>query len=104
MACVGSDAGAAAWKLAVGGAAGSGVLAVEGAGVGSRVRKIIAPTTTTKAAMMPSNFVFILNFSVWLSMLGLALLLKGEAASALPEIEQEKTEVWRMIGLPMAYH
>lgn len=37
-------------------------------------------------------------------MLGLALLLKGDAASALAEIEQEKTEVWRMIGLPMAYH
>jgi hypothetical protein len=32
------------------------------------------------------------------------LLRKGDAAGALAEIEQEKTEIWRMIGLPMAYH
>ena len=36
--------------------------------------------------------------------LGVALLLKGDAAGALAEIEQETNEVWRMIGLPMAYH
>ena len=35
--------------------------------------------------------------------LGTALLLKGDATAALAEIEQEKSEVWRMIGLPMAY-
>jgi TolB-like protein len=35
--------------------------------------------------------------------LGNALLLKGDATAALAEIEQEKNEVWRMIGLPMAY-
>jgi TolB-like protein/Flp pilus assembly protein TadD len=33
-----------------------------------------------------------------------ALLLKGDAPRALAEIEQEKSEVWRLIGLPMAYH
>jgi TolB-like protein/class 3 adenylate cyclase/thioredoxin-like negative regulator of GroEL len=32
-----------------------------------------------------------------------ALMLRGDATAALAEIEQEKTEVWRMIGLPMAY-
>jgi TolB-like protein/Flp pilus assembly protein TadD len=32
-----------------------------------------------------------------------ALMLKGDAAAALAEIEQEKSEVWRMLGLPMAY-
>jgi len=37
------------------------------------------------------------------SLLGLTLLLKGDTASALAEIEQEKSETWRMIGLPMAY-
>jgi TolB-like protein/Flp pilus assembly protein TadD len=37
------------------------------------------------------------------SQLGNALMLKGDATAALPEIEQEKSEVWRMIGLPMAY-
>jgi TolB-like protein/Flp pilus assembly protein TadD len=35
--------------------------------------------------------------------LGMALLLKGDATAALAEIEQEKNESWRMIGLPMAY-
>jgi len=35
--------------------------------------------------------------------LGMALLLKGDATAALAEIEQEKSEVWRMVGLPMAY-
>jgi TolB-like protein len=35
--------------------------------------------------------------------LGVALLLKGDATAALAEIEQEKSEVWRMYGLPMAY-
>jgi TolB-like protein len=35
--------------------------------------------------------------------LGIALMLKGDATVALAEIEQEKTEAWRMIGLPMAY-
>jgi tetratricopeptide (TPR) repeat protein len=33
-----------------------------------------------------------------------AMLLKGEAPAALAEIEQEKSELWRLIGLPMAYH
>jgi len=32
------------------------------------------------------------------------MLLKGDASGALAEIEQEKSEIWRMIGLPMAYH
>ena len=36
--------------------------------------------------------------------LGEALLLKGDANGALAEIEQETSEVWKMIGLPMAYH
>jgi TolB-like protein/Tfp pilus assembly protein PilF len=36
--------------------------------------------------------------------LGVALLLKGDAPGALAEIEQETSEVWKMIGLPMAYH
>ena len=36
--------------------------------------------------------------------LGDALLLKGDAAGALAEIEQETSENWKMIGLPMAYH
>ena len=36
--------------------------------------------------------------------LGDALLLKGDAPGALAEIEQETSEVWKMIGLPMAYH
>jgi TolB-like protein/Flp pilus assembly protein TadD len=35
--------------------------------------------------------------------LGMALMQKGDATAALAEIEQEKSEVWRMIGLPMAY-
>ncbi len=35
--------------------------------------------------------------------LGTALMQKGDATAALAEIEQEKSEVWRMIGLPMAY-
>jgi Flp pilus assembly protein TadD len=36
--------------------------------------------------------------------LGTTLLLHGDAAGALAEIEQEKSEVWRLMGLPMAYH
>jgi tetratricopeptide (TPR) repeat protein len=36
--------------------------------------------------------------------LGNALLLKGDAQGALTEIEQETSEVWKMVGLPMAYH
>jgi serine/threonine protein kinase/tetratricopeptide (TPR) repeat protein len=35
--------------------------------------------------------------------IGVVLLLKGDASGALAEIEQEKSEVWRMIHLPMAY-
>jgi tetratricopeptide (TPR) repeat protein len=35
---------------------------------------------------------------------GVALLLKGDAQGALAEIEQETSENWKMIGLPMAYH
>jgi tetratricopeptide (TPR) repeat protein len=33
-----------------------------------------------------------------------AMLLKGDAPAALAEIEQEKSELWRLIGLPMTYH
>jgi TolB-like protein/cytochrome c-type biogenesis protein CcmH/NrfG len=33
-----------------------------------------------------------------------ALVLKGDAHGALSEIEQETSEVWKMVGLPMAYH
>ncbi len=36
--------------------------------------------------------------------IGTALLLKGDARGALAEIKQETSVVWRMIGLPMAYH
>jgi tetratricopeptide (TPR) repeat protein len=36
--------------------------------------------------------------------LGNALLLKGDAQGALAEIEQETSEMWKMVGLPMAYH
>ena len=36
--------------------------------------------------------------------LGATLLLKGDAPGALAEIEQETAEVWKMLGLPMAYH
>jgi TolB-like protein/Flp pilus assembly protein TadD len=35
--------------------------------------------------------------------IGNALLLKGDAQGALAEIEKETSEVWKMIGLPMAY-
>jgi len=35
--------------------------------------------------------------------LGTAVLLKGDAKGALAEIEQETNELWKMIGLPMAY-
>jgi TolB-like protein/class 3 adenylate cyclase/Flp pilus assembly protein TadD len=35
--------------------------------------------------------------------LGNALMLKGDATAALAEIEQEKSEIWRMETLPMAY-
>jgi hypothetical protein len=35
--------------------------------------------------------------------LGTALMQKGDAPAALTEIEQEKTEMRRMIGLPMVY-
>ncbi|HEY2394513.1 MAG TPA: tetratricopeptide repeat protein [Rudaea sp.] len=36
--------------------------------------------------------------------LGIALLQKGDAQGALAEIEQETSEVNKMIGLPLAYH
>jgi TolB-like protein/Flp pilus assembly protein TadD len=36
--------------------------------------------------------------------LGTALLQKGDAQGALTEIEQETSENWKMVGLPMAYH
>jgi TolB-like protein len=36
--------------------------------------------------------------------IGNALLLKRDAQGALAEIEQETSEVWKLIGLPMAYH
>jgi serine/threonine protein kinase/tetratricopeptide (TPR) repeat protein len=35
---------------------------------------------------------------------GVAMLLRGDANGALAEFEQESVEVFRMIGLPMAYH
>jgi TolB-like protein/Flp pilus assembly protein TadD len=34
----------------------------------------------------------------------MAMLLKGDAPAALAEIEQEKSEVYRLIGLPMVYY
>jgi tetratricopeptide (TPR) repeat protein len=37
-------------------------------------------------------------------LLSMALLLKGDAPGALAEIEQETSDVWKMIGLPLAYH
>jgi TolB-like protein/Tfp pilus assembly protein PilF len=36
--------------------------------------------------------------------IGSALLAKGDAKGALTEMQAEPSEVWRMIGLPMAYH
>ena len=36
--------------------------------------------------------------------IGNALLLKGDARGALAQIEQEPSELWKMIGLPMAHH
>jgi adenylate cyclase len=36
--------------------------------------------------------------------IGEALLLKGDAAGALAETEQETSDYWRMVGLPLAYH
>ena len=36
--------------------------------------------------------------------LGMTLLLEGDGAGALAEFQQEPIEVFRMIGLPMAYH
>jgi TolB-like protein len=36
--------------------------------------------------------------------IGVALLLKGDAKGALTEFEQETSEPWRMLGLPMADH
>jgi tetratricopeptide (TPR) repeat protein len=38
------------------------------------------------------------------AVLGVSLLQKGDAQGALAEIEQETSEMWKMIGLPMAYH
>ncbi len=35
--------------------------------------------------------------------LGVVLLAKGDAQGALAEVERETSEVWKMIGLPMAY-
>jgi tetratricopeptide (TPR) repeat protein len=37
-------------------------------------------------------------------LIALSLLMKGDAPAALAELEQETTEMWRLIGLPMAYH
>jgi TolB-like protein/Flp pilus assembly protein TadD len=36
--------------------------------------------------------------------MGVAMLLRGDANGALAEFDQESVEVFRMIGLPMAYH
>ena len=38
------------------------------------------------------------------TVLGIALLCKGDAYGALTEIEQEQSEVFKMVGLPMAFH
>jgi len=38
------------------------------------------------------------------SFIGAALLLKGEPEAALAAIQQESSELWRMVGWPMAYH
>jgi TolB-like protein/Flp pilus assembly protein TadD len=35
---------------------------------------------------------------------GVALLVKGDAQGALAQIEQETSEAWKMMGLPMAYY
>ena len=37
-------------------------------------------------------------------LLGITLFLKGDAPAAIAEIEQEKNEYLRLLGLPMAYH
>src|SRR5262249_36007826 len=37
-------------------------------------------------------------------LLGVAMRLKGAAPAALPELHQEASEAWRLIGLPMVYH
>jgi hypothetical protein len=36
--------------------------------------------------------------------IGVALLLKGDPAAALAATQEESSEVWRMIGLPMVWH
>jgi len=36
--------------------------------------------------------------------ISVAMLFKGDAPAALAEIEQEKNESWRLMGLPLAYH
>lgn len=38
------------------------------------------------------------------ALLGITLLLDGDVSAALAEIEQEQSEIWRMLGLPMAHH
>jgi TolB-like protein/Flp pilus assembly protein TadD len=38
------------------------------------------------------------------SLLGVALLSKGDASGALTEMEQETSEAWRLMGLAMVYH
>ncbi len=37
-------------------------------------------------------------------LIGVALLRKGDAPAALAEMQQESSEVWRLIGLPIVYH
>ncbi|HEX4667232.1 MAG TPA: hypothetical protein VH207_11580 [Chthoniobacterales bacterium] len=44
------------------------------------------------------------GYSAMHFLIGLAMLQKGEAPAALVEMEQEKSEIWRLIGLPMVYH
>jgi tetratricopeptide (TPR) repeat protein len=36
--------------------------------------------------------------------LGITLMMKGDTVGALAEIEQEPSEIWKMVGLPVAYH
>jgi adenylate cyclase len=61
--------------------------------------KLDAAITSCESVLSLSPGRGVTNFQ-----LGAALLLKGDAAAALAAIEKETSNVWRMIGLPMAYH
>jgi len=68
----------------------------------------IAQIFTGRYESAIASFRTILNLSPGMGgahyYLSVARLQKGDGQAALAEIEQETTEVWRMIGLPMAYH